>query len=250
MKGHRIPMAYEIEMHTARPTSNEATPLLEQQLDEVSKTAETDDTILGEEALSSIEHKLESVKEEFREIVRNGLESEITSLDEWLRFRVKNELVAQIFTAAKLAEHDEHTINISNVKDVIEEEMYTQKANAEQSSQHIDEIIPVAKGRFLADTRASHMYVNSDVDNLIVRQSIKNLAKDFIKELQNTCDDGLFELSEQYIGQTIEAAKTEVIDHLAHRNNQLEEELADRDMQILNLEAESHLASDAHEFAK
>jgi hypothetical protein len=247
MKGHRMTMAYENEVLITRPTSTEDAPLLEQQFVEPYETFESDNIISGEDILSPIDIAIESVDIDIREQVLAGLESEKVSLDEWLRFRVKNELVAQIFTTAKLADHSEYTIDITAVKNVMISEMDLQKSHAEEISLHIETLIPVAKGRFIAPDRDPNRYVHSDVTTLEARSAIKELAVYYIEALQVKSDDDLHDLTETYIEETLEAARTEVIDYLAYRNNKLEEELADRDMQLLDLEAEAQMSDDSRD---
>jgi histidinol dehydrogenase len=118
----------------------------------------------------------------------------------------------------------------------------------------------------------NHKFHYSDVDLLKIRhrRELKMLAKDFVESIQQTGDDGLFELAENYIGQTVEEARMEALTILAEQNKQLEEaklnlvekveelqeevknvrsELEERDVLLLDSEMTTHLTAEAKELA-
>lgn len=259
-------MAYENEITSTRSTSEELPTLPSMDQSEEHKVTTSDVIILGEDAYSTMEESLETVEVD----IRLGFEKEAIALDDWLKFRVKNELVTQIFTGLRNEVQNPFEINISQVKEVLVSEMDAQVDQSNQMIDYLHATVPEAVRPNRKGRGSSTQYSYRDLGNLERRKELKTLAVDFIETIQQTGDDGLFELTENYISQTIEEARMEALTILAEQNKQLEAanlnlvekveeleeevkivrlELEDRDMQLLDSQLEDQLTTEAKDLA-
>jgi hypothetical protein len=212
-KGHRMTMAYENEITSARSTSEELTALPSMEQPEEYKVTTSDVIILGEDALNSAE----TYKEIMSEVVDEEIKAEVVALDFWIEFRVKNELVSQIFSNIDAKDLQ---IDISSVQDVVTTEIELQKTNLETAVSRIESSsLPEAYQQM---EPIANKYWIKDVPNLKRRQSIYTGTLQHVNNYVNSSKDGLYSETEVYIQRSINAAQMEVIKIQAQLNAELE----------------------------
>jgi len=276
-------MAYENEITSTRSTSEELPTLPSMDQSEEYKVTTSDVIILGEDAYSLMEVAIKKEQlpetltdnfsnEAIEELIRVGCEQEAVALDDWIKFRVKNELVTQIFTGLRDSVANPLEVDASIVKEVVSAEIEIQHDQSAKMVDYLEETLyssataqlPQKDGRFRVK------YSDGDTNNLERRRIIKSFAVKLIENLQNTGEDGLLDLANNYIDQTSAEAYREATLILAEQTKQLEKEklelaeqlvglqeevktvrseLEERDVLLLDSEMTSHLAAEAKELA-
>jgi hypothetical protein len=204
----------------------------------------------------------------------NSLRLAVRELDDWLVFRVKNELITQIYTGIvnDAPDKEDHGLNIQSVSAVLQEVI------ASEGKRHYEEKmsleltqIPSAEMRNMPGTssKVGTDYWKKDVENLWSRYETHEQMGTYIDQLQAVGAEGMYDLAEGYIERTLERARTEVVSILRQQKDELQskvvqgaariqqleqslehltgayaqalEQVHDRDMQLLDYEADAHL---------
>lgn len=165
--------------------------------------------------------------------VNEGTTVALDALDAWLEFKVRNELVAQIFKN----EVDEGLVNIADVTRVISAEMELEREKHQMSVTHIRTVvIPRAEKRNQPTFSDSTAYWKKDLDNLEARATIHQDMVGYIHAIQNTGEDALHSLAEEYIGRTITEARDEALAILVEQKQSLEAQNTEDTERIAALE--------------
>jgi hypothetical protein len=277
-------MAYENEITSARSTSEELPTLPSMEQPEEYKVTTSDVIILTEDAYSLMEVAIQEEplpetltdtfsNEAIEELIREGCEQEAVALDDWIKFRVKNELITQMFTGLRDRVTNPFEVDASVVKEVVSAEIETQHDQSAKMVDYLEETLyspataqlPQTNGRFRVK------YSDGDANNLERRRIIKSYAVKLIENIQNSGEDGLLDLANNYIDQTAAEAYREATLILAEQKKQLEKEkselveqvvvlqeevkivrseLEGRDINLYESEMVSHLTAEAKELAK
>jgi hypothetical protein len=181
----------------------------------------TDDVIiLGEDTVNESSLSQKSASEHFQDTVK----SELNTIDSWLSFKVKNELVAQIYTNIGA---ESSQINIAAVQQVITDELQGERDKNLQHALRLNEVIPIAASREEPGFNGQDFYWKKDVENLQQRMGVHREVTSYIKAIQASGDEGLYDLTETYIQRTLMEAQDEVL----HILMQQKQELENRDLQ-------------------
>jgi hypothetical protein len=237
-------MAQQFELETAATNTNvyaEAKPEL----------TTADVIILGED---NVEQQTPT-----QEQVERYVGKELSLVDSWLQLKVKNELVVQLYRGL---ENVDFEIDTKAVGDVISSELTHEREKNLDQALHVHTLIPYAA--INAETpNGPDEYGHRDVQNLQRRIDVHHNVIDHIKAIEATGEDGLKELAVNYIEQTKDQARNEVIGVLMQQKKELEvsdqtntlrikqleaaleqanEQILDRDMQLLDQELTIHAA--------
>lgn len=172
--------------------------------------------ILGEDVLGEQQNE-----KSYEELLQEGLESELRAFDSWLSWKVKNELIAQIYNGIGV---EDRQINLRSISDVVYGEILSEKDKHLQNAAHIEnEIIPLAHTRRTPRFDDANYYWAKDIPNLEARSEIHYAVSSRIGEIEAEGDDGLYDLTENYIQRMILIAQDEVLAIVTQQKQELEQ---------------------------
>jgi hypothetical protein len=154
------------------------------------------------------------VEKSYEQIIHDGVEGKMKAFDGWLGFKVKTELIAQIFTNVG---SENWQIDIGSVFVMLKKEISNEKNVNFQSANELENTtIPLAISRDGDEktkdpTKTATFYKVKDVDNLWARAAIHSEISMRLNAIEETGDEGIYDLSEVYIQQLYPMAKSEAL---------------------------------------
>ena len=182
------------------------------------------------------------------QIIENATVVELDSFEQWMAFRVKNELVKQIFEADG---HSVSDINYDKVYSVVAKELEAEKDKKLKEALQLNSALMLAAVRSYKDPHGFHDYGPNDLEAVQRRIDIKRNIITSIKATEATGYNGIMDKTIAYVNEVELKARKEVLDilkqqkqGLEQRITELEDELIDRNMELLDIDVENDIDED------
>jgi len=175
----------------------------------------SDVVILGEDSVGHVE-----VQKPSEDVLRDGVNAILQSFDGWLSFKVKNELITQIYQGRGA---DDLQINIRSITDIVHEAIVREKDQHFQDATRIEnENIPLTKKRAAESYGQSKIDLTHDIERLEMLVDVNYEVAQRIEQIEATGDEGIQDLSENYIQLMEVSARDAVLQIVTSQKQELE----------------------------